>query len=206
MPHFRSAVLAAFLFLFTMLIPAQAQEGGRVVLVLDASGSMWGQIDGKTKMEIAKDVVGSVVGSWKPEDELGLVAYGHREKGSCADIEVLREAGPLDGADYMLAVNALNPKGKTPMTAAVRMAAESLKFTEKKATVILVSDGSETGDVDDSAGARELRCGPLRRRRRAGEAGRQSHRPHGWFWPRQQGGRQPAAVPGGKNRRHLFNR
>ncbi len=156
MTKFRSATLAAFLFLFTMLIPAQAAEGGRVVLVLDASGSMWGQIDGKTKMEIAKDVVGSVVGSWKPEDELGLVAYGHREKGSCTDIEVLREAGPLDGADYMSAVNALNPKGKTPMTAAVRMAAESLKFTEKKATVILVSDGIETCDVDPCAVAEEL--------------------------------------------------
>ena len=156
MTKFCSEALAAFLFLFTMLIPAQAAEGGRVVLVLDASGSMWGQIDGKTKMEIAKDVVGSVVGSWKPEDELGLVAYGHREKGSCTDIEVLREAGPLDGADYMSAVNALNPKGKTPMTAAVRMAAESLKFTEKKATVILVSDGIETCDVDPCAVAEEL--------------------------------------------------
>ena len=152
---FRSAVLAAFLFLLAM-VPVHAEEGGRVVLVLDASGSMWGQIDGKTKMEIAKDVVGKVVGNWKPADELGLVAYGHREKGSCTDIEVLREAGPLDTADYMSAVKALNPKGKTPMTAAVRMAAESLKFTEKKATVILVSDGIETCDVDPCAVAEEL--------------------------------------------------
>jgi Ca-activated chloride channel homolog len=152
---FRSAVLTAFLFLLAM-VPVHAEEGGRVVLVLDASGSMWGQIDGKTKMEIAKDVVGKVVGNWKPADELGLVAYGHREKGSCTDIEVLREAGPLDAADYMSAVKALNPKGKTPMTAAVRMAAESLKFTEKKATVILVSDGIETCDVDPCAVAEEL--------------------------------------------------
>ncbi len=156
MANIRFAVFTALLLLFALIVPVQAQEGGRVVLVLDASGSMWGQIDGKTKMEIAKDVVGSVVGNWKPEDELGLVAYGHREKGSCTDIEVLREAGPLDAAAYMSAVNALNPRGKTPMTAAVRMAAESLKFTEKKATVILVSDGIETCDVDPCAVAEEL--------------------------------------------------
>ena len=121
--NFRTALLAVFLFMLA-LVPARAEEGSRVILVLDASGSMWGQIDGKSKMEIAKDVVGRVVGTWKPENELGLVAYGHREKGSCEDIEVLREPGALDAGDYMSAVNALNPKGKTPMTAAVRMAAE----------------------------------------------------------------------------------
>lgn len=153
--NFRMAVLAALLFLLAF-IPAKAEEGSRVILVLDASGSMWGQIDGKTKMDIAKDVVGRVVANWKPQDELGLVAYGHRQKGSCDDIEVLREPGPLDAKDYMKAVNALNPKGKTPMTAAVKMAAESLKYTEKTATVILVSDGIETCDLDPCAVAEEL--------------------------------------------------
>ena len=55
--NFRSAVLAAFLFLLAY-IPVHAEDGARVILVLDASGSMWGQIDGKSKMEIAKEVVG----------------------------------------------------------------------------------------------------------------------------------------------------
>ena len=90
--------------------------------------------------------------SWKPEDELGLVAYGHREKGSCKDIEVLREPGSLDSGSYMQSVRALSPKGKTPMTDAVRQAAEALKFTEKQATVILVSDGIETCDADPCVG------------------------------------------------------
>ncbi len=138
------------------LTPVQADEGARVILVLDASGSMRAKIDGKTKMDIAKQVVGSIIKTWKPEDELGLIAYGHREKGSCSDIEVLREPGTLDANDYMKAVKGLNPKGKTPMTAAVKMAAESLQFTEKKATVILVSDGIETCDLDPCVVADEL--------------------------------------------------
>ncbi len=153
--NFRTVLLAVFLFILAA-VPARAEEGSRVILVLDASGSMWGQIGGTAKMEIAKEVVGRVVGAWKPQNELGLVAYGHREKGSCEDIEVLREPGVLDAGDYMSAVKALNPKGKTPMTAAVRVAAEALKFTEKKATVILVSDGIETCDPDPCAVAAEL--------------------------------------------------
>ena len=149
------ALVAAFLWI---VVPqaAVAEDGARVILVLDASGSMWGQIDGKPKMQIAKDVVGKVIANWKDADEIGLVAYGHRQKGSCEDIEVLIEPGKLDKEVYMKAVKGLNAKGKTPMTAAVRMAAESLKFTEKKATVILVSDGIETCGVDPCAVASEL--------------------------------------------------
>ena len=127
-----------------------------MILVLDASGSMWGQIDGKPKMQIAKEVVAKVVGNWKPEDELGLVAYGHRKKGACDDIEVLAEPGKLDASSFLDRVNGLNPKGKTPMTQAVRQAAEALKYTEKQATVILVSDGIETCDPNPCAVAEEL--------------------------------------------------
>jgi Ca-activated chloride channel family protein len=39
---------------------AVAQD--RAMIVLDASGSMWGQIDGKTKIEIARETMGEVLG------------------------------------------------------------------------------------------------------------------------------------------------
>jgi Ca-activated chloride channel family protein len=148
-------IAAVLLCLVLAVLPASA-EGQRVILVLDASGSMWGQVEGRAKMEIAKDVVGRVVGTWKAEDELGLVAYGHRQKGSCEDIETLIAPGALSSGTYMQAVQALSPKGKTPMTQAVRQAAEALKFTEKQATVILVSDGIETCDPNPCAVAEEL--------------------------------------------------
>jgi Ca-activated chloride channel family protein len=149
-------LLVVFTTIFYLSLPLRAADGQRVILVLDASGSMWGQINGTSKMEIAKDVVAKVVGTWKPSDELGLVAYGHREKGSCDDIQVLSEPGALDANAYLKSVNGLNPKGKTPMTKAVRMAAEALKYTERKATVILVSDGIETCGLDPCAVADEL--------------------------------------------------
>lgn len=148
-------ITALLLFAFFMSLPAVA-EGQRVILVLDASGSMWGQVDGRAKIDIAKEIVGKVVGTWRPEDELGLVAYGHRKKGACDDIETLIEPGALDAGTFMKSVMALSPKGKTPMTQSVRQAAEALKFTEKQATVILVSDGIETCDPDPCAVAEEL--------------------------------------------------
>ena len=112
--------------------PAQT----KTMLVLDASGSMWGQIGGKTKIAIAREAVDSMLDGWNGGD-LGLIAYGHRRKGDCADIEVLQAIGPDTAAGIRKQVNALNPKGMTPITASVRMAAEQLRYTEQKATVIV---------------------------------------------------------------------
>lgn len=55
--------------------------------------------------------------------DLGITAYGHREKDNCADIEALVPVGPVDGGQVMSAIETLNPKGKTPLTDAVRQAA-----------------------------------------------------------------------------------
>lgn len=126
------------------------------MLVLDASGSMWGQIQGRAKIEIAREAVGSMLQAWPRNQQLGLMAYGHRSKGDCADIEVLRQPGALDVTAVQKTVNGLQPKGMTPISASVRMAAEQLKFTERKATVILVSDGEETCHADPCALGAEL--------------------------------------------------
>ena len=137
--------------------PASAQtREQKAIIVLDASGSMWAQIEGKTKIEIAREVIGEIVRDWNPEVELGITAYGHRRKGDCRDIETIVPVGPVDAREIMSVVNTLKPKGKTPLGEAVRQAAEALRFVEDPATVILVSDGKETCDADPCAVAAEL--------------------------------------------------
>ena len=131
-------------------------EGARVVLVLDASGSMWGQIKGKTKIEIAREVIADLMGTIQPGIEMGLSAYGHRRKGDCTDIEMLLPVSPVDPSRVVQSVNALNPKGKTPLSEAVRQAAVALAYTEERAEVILVSDGKETCGADPCAVGRSL--------------------------------------------------
>ena len=159
-------IATAALMAASALCPAWAQKPaaaptaptgpGTAMLVLDASGSMWGQIQGRTKIEIAREAVGTMLQSWPRNQQLGLMAYGHRSKGNCADIEMLKGPATVDAAAMQQAVNALQPKGMTPISAAVRMAAEQLKFSERKATVILVSDGEETCHADPCALGAEL--------------------------------------------------
>ena len=134
----------------------QAFAAERAIIVLDASGSMWGQINGKTKIEIARETLGGVLQSVPGDLELGLIAYGHRAKGKCDDIELIVPAGPGTAGQIAEAANRLNPKGKTPLAASVKQAAEALRYTEDKSTVILITDGLETCNADPCALATEL--------------------------------------------------
>ncbi len=137
-----SLISAIFLAIAPQTATA-SDGGGDSILVLDASGSMWGQIEGEAKITIAKQVLGDLLKDLPAERRLGLIAYGHRRTGDCADIEELAAVG-ADRAAIAGAVQKLNPKGKTPMADSIKLAAQKLQYTEKKATVILVSDGIET--------------------------------------------------------------
>ncbi|WP_136253985.1 vWA domain-containing protein [Onishia niordana] len=136
------------------VLPASAET--RSILVLDASGSMWGQIDGEAKITIAQRVLSDLLDAVDDTDSLGLIAYGHRRKGDCGDIEVLVPPAPGGRETIRRAVSGISPKGKTPLSAAVIQAAETLKYEEERASVILVSDGRETCDLDPCEVGRQL--------------------------------------------------
>jgi len=126
------------------------------VLILDASGSMWGQIEGQAKISIAKEVLKELINGLPVDLQVGLSVYGHRREGDCKDIEMLIPIGKLSAAAMIAKIDAITPKGKTPLSDAVRQAAEALRYTRQRATVVLVSDGLETCYADPCALAAEL--------------------------------------------------
>lgn len=128
-----------------------------VMFILDASGSMWGQVAGQAKITIAKQVLAKAVPALPPEVRVGLTAYGHRRKGDCSDVEVLIPAGSQDRSGLLAKVKAISPKGKTPMAASVQQVAESLKQKENETTIVLVSDGIETCHADPCAVVKALK-------------------------------------------------
>lgn len=140
---------------------AQEMPYPDTIIVLDVSNSMWGQIDGTAKILIAREVIGDLVTDLQEDIDFGLVAYGHRAKADCGDIETVVPVGTLDPAGFKAAVNSLTPQGRTPLTAAVRMAAEQLNYTTRSARIVLVSDGVESCDGDPAALAADLKANAL---------------------------------------------
>lgn len=124
---------------------AVAQDEGATMIVLDGSGSMWGQIDGMPKIEIAREAIGRMLADWPDNRQLGLMAYGHRREGDCDDIETLMDPGPLDRDAIESKLDTITPRGKTPVGASVRAAAE---MVGKNGSVVVVTDGLENCGAD----------------------------------------------------------
>ena len=144
------------LFFLSLLASAQALAADRAIIVLDGSGSMWGQIDGRPKLEIARASLANVLAQTPSSVELGLLAYGHRREGDCSDIEMLVAPAPDSAKAIDEATSNMKFLGKTPLTAAVKQAAEALRYQDERATVILITDGLETCNADPCALGREL--------------------------------------------------
>ncbi len=143
-----------FLFLFYLMVgitvlaqdPASSKP---IIFITDASGSMWQKVDGEFKIALAREVLAELVGDMPAEQQLGLVAYGHRQKGDCADIEEILPLSNTDKGAFTKALNDLNPLGKTPLAQSALKVVNQLKSSGESATIILITDGIETctGDL-----------------------------------------------------------
>ena len=119
------------------------------------------------------------------------MAYGHREKGSCVDIELVVPPAAGSAPAITSAADTMKFLGKTPLTAAVRQAAEALRYT-----------GREVDGHPDHRRHRDLRGRSLRARQGVGSSRRRLHRPCRRLRPdrgRGQGGR----LPRRKHRRQI---
>lgn len=128
-----------------------------VMLILDGSGSMWGQIEGVTKIEIAKKTLNAIIKDLPDSTRVGLIVYGHRKKGDCNDVETAVAMGPVDKDGLTARISEVNPKGKTPITRSIKRAVEEIRMEEGASTIVLVSDGEETCDPDPCEAARLLK-------------------------------------------------
>ncbi len=142
---------------------ARTQKVSKAFLyILDASGSMWARVEDRPKIAIAKEVMTELIQDLPDASRVGLIAYGHRRKGDCLDVEELVPVSPLNRDALIRILQAISPKGKTPITRSVRLAAEKVKALEDPTTIVLVSDGKETCEGDPCALVRELKQAGLR--------------------------------------------
>lgn len=148
-----TSTLAALALLGTTSVLA---EPPTVLFVLDGSGSMWGQIDGRPKIEIARTVMGELMTNLPEQTRTGLMSFGHNRRNDCEDIELLAPVGSNPPA-LVAALNRVTPMGRTPLTEAIRQATLNLRDREGNVSVVMVSDGEETCGGDPCQAARIAR-------------------------------------------------
>lgn len=162
----RGSVPSYALFGLLVLVAGRAWAGDDTrclddaMLVFDASGSMAGTDMNEQRPHIAKvrDALDKVLPQVAPRRDLGLIVYGPGPHSRCDNVELRLPPARNSAQTIMGEVDSLVPAGQTPITTAVREAAEALAFREKPAVVVLLTDGEETCGGDPCKLARQLRA------------------------------------------------
>lgn len=145
-------ILRILFCLFAMVLmtsPGHSQDDtSPIIIIYDASGSMWGKMESSTKIEIARSVLSETVSSLDENQMIGLVAYGHRKEKDCKDVEWLVNYSNKDKAALSNRIKSINPKGRTPLARSAEMVFSRLKEDSTMATVVLITDGIESCDGD----------------------------------------------------------
>jgi hypothetical protein len=132
-----------------MLKTAAVAPDNRFYVILDASGSMLDNMDGRMKFDIARDSVRSMIDALPPNSEVALRVYGHRKSAldpDCdEDTELKIPMGKLDKRAFNAALDTLRPRGKTPMALSIEDAIHDLGdvSADKPVTLLLLTDGGE---------------------------------------------------------------
>jgi Ca-activated chloride channel family protein len=132
------------------------------MLVFDGSGSMAGNErlgigSVVTRIDKVRKALDQVLPAVTPNRRIGLVTYGPGPYNRCDNIEL--NVKPVENAASTIksVVDAIVPAGRTPLTEAVRLAAETLEFRKKPGVIVLLTDGEETCGGNPCTLAKELK-------------------------------------------------
>jgi hypothetical protein len=157
-----SMLLTIFLTVFVPIISAgfcQAEPLKRnLIFILDASGSMASEIEGKPKIEIVREIFINLAKNFYPESKVGLIVYGHRYKGDCNDAEELIPADRFDRQAFTDKIQNIKAIGMSALSLSLQKAAETVRNTKEKNTLILLADGRDACNTDACALVRELKA------------------------------------------------
>jgi von Willebrand factor type A domain len=145
------------LFVVSKKADAPASKGsaasGAVELILDASGSMLKHLEGKRRIEMARDVLSQAANEYiAPGTPVALRVFGNQEPNTCrTDLEV--PLAPLDPAALSKTLAGVEAKNlaKTPIADSLALIESDLANAKGRKVIVLVTDGEENCDGDPAA-------------------------------------------------------
>jgi Ca-activated chloride channel family protein len=142
--------------------PALSISDRAIEIVFDASGSMWGQLQGTSKMAIAKEILEGALGGLPDDLMVGLRVYGHqhpKEQRDCRDSELLVPLAQGNRGRIRAAIASFKPRGQTPLAYSLERVSEDFGDFQGERAAVLVTDGIESCGGDPVAAARSLQAG-----------------------------------------------
>ncbi|MBQ8848308.1 MAG: VWA domain-containing protein [Candidatus Gastranaerophilales bacterium] len=130
---------------------SRAKSSDNIIFIVDFSNSMNERINGKTKVEIARETLAEILPKIPPDVKVGLRVYGHRAGFTylqgCQASNLIVPLGQGNYQSVLGSLYAVNAVGWTPITYSLKQALNSdfIGVAGKK-HIILLTDGGENCD------------------------------------------------------------
>lgn len=149
----------------------QSTAVDRLIIAIDASGSMAARSGNETKMDAAKNAAIGFLAGVPASTQIGLVAFGHRGNNlpsgkaeSCHGVDNVYALGAANPGQIASALRRVSATGWTPLAAAIKRAGQSFAPSQAlgRQVIYVVSDGLETCGGNPVAEAKALNQGPVK--------------------------------------------
>ncbi|SDS42437.1 D-amino-acid dehydrogenase/Ca-activated chloride channel family protein [Paenibacillaceae bacterium GAS479] len=144
-------------------IKLPASKKLHISILLDASGSMKAKINGKSKMDSAKEAVQIFAAKLPENAQISLRVYGHKGTGnkkdkqlSCNSTEEIFNAQGGGTKELKTALQGVKAAGWTPIANALKSVKKDINPETTDSVVYVVSDGIETCGGNPAQIAKEL--------------------------------------------------
>ena len=135
----------------------------RVLFVLDISGSMREDWNGKNKYTIAKQLLYKLIDSVErknPNVEFAIRGFGFQSPNTqknCKDSKLLVPFGKNNAAKILDALEKISPQGMTPIAYSLQQATNDFPTDDKALnSIILITDGNENCDANPCQASKQL--------------------------------------------------
>ena len=126
-----------------------------VALILDASRSMLDEVEGRRRMDVARDAMLQIAPGPLTQRRASLVSFGNDRVNECDNIPIIHPFGSDDVRSTLDAIQALEPaepgEGEeslfgSPLYRALEVAMDTLPAEAEEASIVMVTDGIDACD------------------------------------------------------------
>lgn len=127
------------------------QSGDKLLFVVDFSNSMGEFLEHKTKVNLVKNMLTTILPQISSDTKIGLRVYGHTcnllAYNACRSSELLVPLAQNNSQEINTAISKLRPRGMTPITYSLKQAVKN-DFAGMSGVkhIILLTDGGENCD------------------------------------------------------------
>ncbi len=134
-----------------------AANPSEVIIVMDASGSMYDKINEQLKINKDRKSIKKLLSNLNKGSTAGLEIMGGRKNKGCGNYRLAIPMQQKNHQNLLSYIKKIKSVGKTPMASALRQASSGFSYDGEVSNIVLVSDGSEKCGDSACSVAKELK-------------------------------------------------